>query len=640
MSWVYDLFTGTDGANPSTVSWTINEPANTTVDIQSNALRMAVTGGATNKSASVVPVINLYGNPVDVQVDFSALALGADNNVVALVFTNAAAKYVLIEAIQISGAQKFRSGYQFGSGWTYPTTVARANNNGKFRLKRVGTTVETWYQDGGGAWTQLDTITGYVDASVELIFYMTLFNLSGGGNPTCMLDNPVVNDGYINLSGSMTAPSLTINALGQVTRADGALTLPVPVVSSFMQGNWAPYAELTLPVPVISSAGTASPLVTAAFALPPMRCSADTPVVGIILQSLPSMTAYAVGNVALVCGASMNMPRADAAGVLFTGQAGDVSAALPALTAHAGGGSIASVALPSATLSASGFSGTLARAAIEMPHAEIIASGFLNLTLDADMTLPAARLAAALLDGAVGALSCALPEMSASSMLFCGSVSSSSAVLPRVSLNGSGYAQYTLSASMELPVPRLKASMDTLRREAVLTAVVNVKTGGVTTYDDFSFDSYAVFGGSMIGACRDGIYLLEGPDDDGADIAASLRTAPLDLGLPGIKRLRELRLTMTSTGPLTVKVIADEGFFTHYYTAPSSQGALKTGRVKTGRGVKGGYFSVEVQNVDGCDMKIERMEAAADILSRRIYSPPPPVNKGVMVLPVYEVAGG
>jgi len=222
MSWVYDLFTGTDGANPSTVSWTINEPANTTVDIQSNALRMAVTGGATNKSASVVPVINLYGDPVDVQVDFSALALGADNNVVALVFTNANAKYVLIEAIQISGVQKTRSGKNFTGSWTFPTTVNRTNNYGKFRLKRVGTTVETWYQDGGGAWTHLDTITGYVDASVGLVFYMTLFNSSGGGNPTCSFDNVIVNDGSVGTT-TVTVPPFILTW----TIPD---TFPLPII--------------------------------------------------------------------------------------------------------------------------------------------------------------------------------------------------------------------------------------------------------------------------------------------------------------------------------------------------------------------------------------------------------------------------
>jgi len=148
MSWTYDDFTGTNGDNPDGSHWGITEPASTTVDIQSNALRMAVTGGATNKTAVVSSAINLYGDPVDIQVDFSALALGADNNVVDLVFLSTTGKYVRIDLVQLSGAQKFRSGYNFGSGWTYPTTAARTNNNGKLRLKRIGTSVETWYQCG------------------------------------------------------------------------------------------------------------------------------------------------------------------------------------------------------------------------------------------------------------------------------------------------------------------------------------------------------------------------------------------------------------------------------------------------------------------------------------------------------------
>jgi hypothetical protein len=431
------------------------------------------------------------------------------------------------------------------------------------------------------------------------------------------VDNVVVNAGYINLTGSMTAPALTINADAQVIWKYMDLTFPAPVMSSFMQGTWAPYMELEFPKPFISAEGTASALARAEFTLPMAFCSADTPVAGNVYETLPSMTCDAVGNVSLVSVADIYMPRVAAVAALFTGCNGDASADLSALSVDARGGNIIVAALPSAVISSSGFSGVFARAEIEMPPARMSASGFLNPMLDADIALPAARLRVLFLDGTVGVLDSRLPAASVSSLGYSGSVSSSSSILSTVSLKASGYGAYTMSASMELPVPRIRASLDALRRQTLMTAVVNAKTGGVTTYGNYSFDSYAALGDSLIAACQDGIYLLEGNDDDGSDIAASLRTPPLALGLPGLKRLRELHLSMISTGPLTVKVISDDGL-SHYYTAPSSAGALKTERVKTGRGVKGGFFSVEVQNIDGCDMKIERLEAAADALKRRI----------------------
>jgi hypothetical protein len=599
MSWTYDDFTGTNGDNPKSTHWAITEPSSTTVDIQSNALRINVTGGAASKAPAVTSTILLYGDPVDIQIDFSALTEGADYNYAGLaIWDNSSTKIAYIQAIQLSGAKKWRSAYNYGS-WVYPTTSARTNNNGKLRLKRTGTTVETWYQDGGGSWTHLDTITGFLSAATELEFHAAVY-AGTGGNPTCTFDNLVVNDGSINLSGGMTAASLSMGA--------------------FLHCSWTPYAELALPAPDISALGTASPLATAAFALPLPGCLADTPVQGKTSEALPPLSSDAAGNVSLVYEANITMPGADADGALFTGQVGNASAGMPPPSADILGGNAAAAALPAALMSSSGFSGSLARADIGMPPAEANAAGFLNLTLAAGAFMPSVRLRAVFLDGASCAMRSPLPAASATAAGFRGIVASSSgssSILSAVSLKGAGYGAYTLLASMALPALRSMASLDALRRRAVLTAVLNAKTGGVTTYDGCPFDSYAVFGGSTLGAGKDGIYLLDGPDDDGADIAASFRTAPLDLGLPGLKRLRELHLTMTSTGPLTVKVISDDGL-TRYYTAPSTRGVLGTERVKTGRGVRGRRFSIEVQNVDGCDMEIERMEAAADVTGRRI----------------------
>jgi len=60
-------------------------------------------------------------------------------------------------------------------------------------------------------------------------------------------------------------------------------------------------------------------------------------------------------------------------------------------------------------------------------------------------------------------------------------------------------------------------------------------------YASFDFKSYAMFQGQAYGCREDGIYLLEGPDDNGEAIVSGVRLGPMNFGTERQKRLRLIR---------------------------------------------------------------------------------------------------
>ncbi|MEW6385899.1 MAG: hypothetical protein AB1491_00060 [Thermodesulfobacteriota bacterium] len=61
-------------------------------------------------------------------------------------------------------------------------------------------------------------------------------------------------------------------------------------------------------------------------------------------------------------------------------------------------------------------------------------------------------------------------------------------------------------------------------------------------YSGFPFNSYAAQNGRVLAAAADGIYVLEGEDDDGAPIHPGVAIGPTSLGIDNYKRLRHLHL--------------------------------------------------------------------------------------------------
>ncbi len=138
---------------------------------------------------------------------------------------------------------------------------------------------------------------------------------------------------------------------------------------------------------------------------------------------------------------------------------------------------------------------------------------------------------------------------------------------------------------------------------------INLRTGAVTEYADFEFNSLIEWNGSYYGASESGIYLLEGDDDLGDAIAAYARTGITDHGTEITKRVTDAYVTAKSTSPLTLAVYRDEGAVRHAYDVPThTKQGHDVFKADLGRGGRARFLQYEIGNQAGADMEVDGVD--------------------------------
>lgn len=150
-----------------------------------------------------------------------------------------------------------------------------------------------------------------------------------------------------------------------------------------------------------------------------------------------------------------------------------------------------------------------------------------------------------------------------------------------------------------------------------LAWVVNTLTGGSSLYEGFDFNSFGRVDTTYIGCKSDGIYVLDGDDDNGTPIQASVSFGKTDLGSEHIQRMIKAYVDLASTAPMTLKITANGEEF--LYPARDFDEVLTTQRFDVGRGLEARYFTFEIFNTDGCDFTMSNAEFLTnDVMHRRI----------------------
>ena len=146
--------------------------------------------------------------------------------------------------------------------------------------------------------------------------------------------------------------------------------------------------------------------------------------------------------------------------------------------------------------------------------------------------------------------------------------------------------------------------------------VVNTKNDGTTRYSNYGFNSFAKIGAKYYGVMRNGLYLLDGPNDAGTPIPAAVNFGNSDFGTSKEKALQNCYIGVASNGAAVLKVVANGT--TYYYTARNSSTTLETQRLDLGRGLRANYYELELQNSNGGAFELESIEFTPLPLSRRI----------------------
>jgi len=172
--------------------------------------------------------------------------------------------------------------------------------------------------------------------------------------------------------------------------------------------------------------------------------------------------------------------------------------------------------------------------------------------------------------------------------------------------------------SFELPSP-VFAGFGRLDSEMVFkTVVMNVSNQGISTYDDYPFNSLSSFDGHLYGAKNNGIYLLEGDKNGGMGILSKVKTHPLNFGNAFLKVFDGIWLCYRSAGHLALILATKEDGSdrTSELQTEVAGSDIHEERVKTPRGLRGRYQIVELVNLSGADFDLAKIRMIVDTIRR------------------------
>ena len=263
-----------------------------------------------------------------------------------------------------------------------------------------------------------------------------------------------------------------------------------------------------------------------------------------------------------------------------------------------------------------GLLGVHGEIAAELPGLTGSITGLSGIIGSIDGRLP---LLSGQLDGratVVGRIEASLPALQGTLGGIAGVVGSLAAELPLIRADLAGY--FAITGTIDASLPLLSAHLTgVLAGTFVRTVVVNLKNGGVTEYESYSFNSFTIFEGRLLGTSDAGLSALDGGTDAGAEINGHVTTGIDDFKSEYEKRCTDAYVSGSSPKPMDLTVLLDEGATSYSYPVPASE-TYRQRKANLGRGLKARYFQFKVSNRDGADFEIGQVNVEAEKLSRRV----------------------
>lgn len=149
---------------------------------------------------------------------------------------------------------------------------------------------------------------------------------------------------------------------------------------------------------------------------------------------------------------------------------------------------------------------------------------------------------------------------------------------------------------------------------SVTTWVMNTRSGGVTEYQNYAFNSFARVGNKYIAGADDGLYELLGDDDNGEDIIATIRSGFAQWSGTHLGSFKAAYLAVAGAGTYILRVLTRDGkTFNYQVTAADGQ----TVKVNMGKGLRSRYFAFELVS-SGQDFDLDTLEFVPLVADRRV----------------------
>lgn len=154
--------------------------------------------------------------------------------------------------------------------------------------------------------------------------------------------------------------------------------------------------------------------------------------------------------------------------------------------------------------------------------------------------------------------------------------------------------------------------------------VMNTKTLGATQYTNFAFNSFAEIVPNLYTGCKkDGLYELNGTDDNGTPIDLEIRTGLMQIGDGKEARVPYAYVGARTNGKLVMKVVEGEdpegGLNEYWYNVEVRQmTSTRTTRSKLGKGLAAVWWQFALSNFRGSTLELAQLKLYPVILDRRI----------------------
>jgi hypothetical protein len=277
--------------------------------------------------------------------------------------------------------------------------------------------------------------------------------------------------------------------------------------------------------------------------------------------------------------------------------------------------------IPALELSASILQGAALDFSLEVPVLEVSGSIKSGEKLSASLPMPAIELSLRIAPRNEIDATLRIPALQLSGAIISGGVLSGAIEIPPLGLSATIGHQNRLIFALDIPFIDPWFEIRGLPAFVPFRKgfVVNLAHFGVTEYSGYSFNSLCDYHGTgiYIGASEEGIFLLDGDDDNGVKINAAIQTGTEDLWKDVIKRLRE-GFAVIRGGPLRLQIVLDEGRF-----APvirdllSVRDVIHEERIKFPRGLKNRFDSFIWSNLDGSDFDLESFRVMVDPITHK-----------------------
>lgn len=396
--------------------------------------------------------------------------------------------------------------------------------------------------------------------------------------------------------------------------ADGVGAPELPILTLEGWGEEWLVNPAYLPCVIVQATGLAGTLSVTPLGVPLPLFTLDA-YGGISQPLLPMPTLSAQGFSSPRYSSSVVLPAPTLSATGWSGSTGAAAFRLPMLTVIGGEPNDSDILLPMLTLAAvlQG-SSAITSGVLELPAVTLDAQGTGFSARADDLVLPAVTLDATLIAQGRGTGAFDLPLLTVDGVMVAGTVSTGTFELPIVTLDASGFSIAQIgTGTLTMPMVTLSGGMygpaaDTtpiaIDDAPDSTLVMNLRTGAMTTYRNFPFTSYATTAtGRVLATSPDGLYALEGTDDDGNAIEALVTMPISDLGAPALKRITAAYVNYSSNGPIELRFKLDDRDWYSYQLAETRPAGMYRNRVKMGKGAMATNMQAQIRTSSQFDLQ-------------------------------------